>query len=310
MDAQRIETLVKLPKRAVDGHKGTFGSVAIVGGAAGMHLGDAFAATMLGAPALAAMGAIRAGCGLVKVAVPAPIVEAVLTLAPFATGNGLEVDSDRAIVASSAAVVIDELVRTNDVIVVGAGMGKGHEVEQIVVRLIGQEETVVVVDADGLNALAGMRDFTRDVQATMVLTPHPGEARRLMDALSIDGEPAGDEDQRIRSCVGLARRIGCVVVLKGKGTVVSDGQRVWICQRGHPAMGVGGTGDVLGGVIGSLIAQTKTEGAVDLFMACAIGVEAHAIAGEEWAKSHHGSGGMIASELADDLVGAIESLRE
>ena len=75
-------------------------------------------------------------------------------------------------------------------------------------------------------------------------------------------------------------------------------------------MGVGGTGDVLGGVIGSLIAQTRSEQTIDLYMACCIGVEAHAIAGEAWVESHHGSGGMIASELAWELVGAMETLRE
>jgi hydroxyethylthiazole kinase-like uncharacterized protein yjeF len=306
MDEQRVESLIKLPKRADDGHKGTFGSVAIVGGSAGMHQDDEFASTMLGAPALAATGAIRAGCGLVKIATPATIIESVLTLAPFATGFGLEVDSDRAIIPSSAAVVIDELVRTNDAVVVGPGMGPGNEVGQIVLRLVGQEDVPVVVDADALNALAGTPDFARDVRATMVITPHPGEAKRLMGALSIKGDPAGDESERIQACVALAQRIGCVAVLKGKGTVVSDGHREWVCQRGHSAMGVGGTGDVLSGVIGALIAQRS----VDLFMACAIGVEAHAIAGERWAEHHGASGGMIANELAEELVGVIEEMRD
>ncbi|PCI08179.1 NAD(P)H-hydrate dehydratase [bacterium] len=306
MEAQQVNTLVKLPKRATDSHKGTFGSVAIVGGSAGMHHNDKFAATMLGAPALAAMGAIRAGCGLVKVAVPMPLVESVLTLAPFATGFGLEVDADRAIIPSSAAVVIDELVRTNEVVVVGPGMGTGHEIEQIVTRLIGQEDVPIVVDADGLNALTAMPDFTRDVRATMVMTPHPGEAKRLMAALSITGDPAGTQPERIKACVEIAQRVGCVVVLKGKGTVVSNGHLVWVCDRGCSALSVGGTGDVLAGVIGSLIAQKN----IDLFMACAIGVQAHAIAGEQWATHHNATSGMIANELADELAGVIETMRQ
>jgi ADP-dependent NAD(P)H-hydrate dehydratase / NAD(P)H-hydrate epimerase len=305
MDAQRIETLPALPERPLDGHKGTFGTVAIVGGSAGMHHDEQFAATMIGAPALAALGAVRAGCGLVKIASPSPIIESVLTLAPFATGFGLEVDAHRAIIASSAAPIIDELVRTSGAIVVGPGMGIGDEIGQIVVRLVGQDDVPVVVDADGLNALASMPDFVRDIRASMVLTPHPGEAKRLMSALAISGDPAGDESERVRVCTALAQRIGCVVVLKGRGTVVSDGHRVWVCTHGTPAMGVGGTGDVLSGVIGSLIAQRG----VDLFFACAIGVEAHAIAGERWVQSHQASGGMIASELADGLVGVIEGMR-
>ena len=309
MEAQRIETLNRLPKRVPDGHKGTFGSVAVIGGSAGMHQDDEFSAMMLGTPALAAMGAIRAGCGLVKIAAPMPIMESVLTLAPFATGFGLEVDHERAIVASSAAVILDELVRTDDVIVVGPGMGNGLEIEQVVMRLIGQEDVPVVVDADGLNALAEMTDFTRDVRATMVLTPHPGEAKRLMDVLSITGNPGGNENERVQVCTEIAQRVGCLVVLKGKGTVVSDGHRVWVCDRGCSAMGVGGTGDVLSGVIGSVIAQSKAHDSIDLFTACAIGVQAHAIAGERWVENHHASGGMIASELADEVAGAIESLR-
>jgi len=305
MDAQRVETLPKLPRRPEDGHKGTFGTVGIIGGSAGRHHDEDFAATMLGAPALAAMGAIRSGCGLVKIVTPMPIVEAVLTLAPFATGFGVEVDAHRAMIASSAAPIIDELVRTSDAIVVGPGMGTGHEVGQIVLRLVGQEDVAIVVDADGLNALAAMPDFGRDVRANMVLTPHPGEAKRLMDNLSIAGEPTGSEPERIEACIGLAQRIGCVVVLKGSGTVVSDGHRVWVCDRGCSAMGVGGTGDVLSGVIGGLIAQ-----GIDLFMGSAIGVLAHAMAGERWVESHQGTGGMIAGELAEELVGVLERMRE
>ena len=317
-DGQRITSLLPLPKRALDGHKGIFGTVAIIGGCAGMHHEDEFASTMIGAPALAALGAIRSGCGLVKVASPAPIIESVLTLAPFATGFGLEVDHDRAIIASSAAIVIDELVRSADVVVVGPGLGSGAEVAQMVMRLISQEMKPTVLDADALNALSTMQDFARDVRCPAVLTPHPGEAKRLMAALSIEGDPAGDQHARTNACTRLAQRIGCIVVLKGKGTVVSDGYRVWVCERGHPAMGVGGTGDVLSGAIGSIIAQSmsmpksnpKPDHKIDLFNACVIAVQAHAIAGENWAKTHSATGGMIASELADELVGVIESMRK
>jgi len=304
MDAQRIETLETLSRRPDEGHKGTFGTVGIIGGSAGRHHNEDFAATMLGAPALTAMGAIRSGCGLVKIVTPMPIINAVLTLVPFATGFGIEVNDHRAMIPSSAAAIIDELVRTSDAIVIGPGMGTGHEVGQIVVRLVGQEETPVVVDADGLNALAAMPDFGRDVRANLVLTPHPGEAKRLMDNLSIAGDPAGNETQRLEVCVGIAQRLGCLVVLKGSRTVVSDGRRVWVCNRGCSAMGVGGTGDVLSGVIGGLIAQGG-----DLFMSCAIGVQAHAIAGERWIESHGGRGGMIAGELADELIAVLETMR-
>ena len=309
MSTDRIESLPSLPRRPEDGHKGTFGTVAIVGGCAGMHRDDEFEPTMLGAPALGAMGAIRAGCGLVKIAAPSPIIEQVLTLAPFATGYGLETDHARSINASHSAPVLDELTRSCSVIVAGMGMGGAHCVAQIIVRLLNQEMVPVVIDADGLNALSTLPEFDREIRAIAVLTPHPGEARRLMQSLSIDGDPAGDESQRVDACARIAQRLGCVVVLKGKGTVVSDGHRVWVCERGSPALAAGGTGDVLAGVIGSIIAQTRSDQSVDLLHAAAIGVQAHAIAGERWAESHDGDGGLMANELSEQLPGVISSLR-
>lgn len=309
MSTDRIESLPSLLRRPEDGHKGTFGTVAIVGGCAGMHRDDEFEPTMLGAPALGAMGAIRAGCGLVKIAAPSPIIEQVLTLAPFATGYGLETDHARSINASHSAPVLDELTRSCSVIVAGMGMGGAHCVAQIIVRLLNQEMVPVVIDADGLNALSTLPEFDREIRASAVLTPHPGEARRLMQSLSIDGDPAGDESQRIDACTKLAQRLGCVVVLKGKGTVVSDGHRVWVCERGSPALAAGGTGDVLAGVIGSIIAQTRDAPSIDLLHAAALGVQAHAIAGERWAESHEGDGGLMANELSEQLPGVISSLR-
>lgn len=309
MTTHRIDTLPPLPARPADGHKGTFGSVAIVGGAAGMHHDDEFEPTMLGAPALAAMGAIRSGCGLVKIAAPAPIIEHVLTLAPFATGYGLETDHARNINASHAAPVLDELTRTCSAIVAGMGMGTAHCVAQIIVRLLNQEMVPVVIDADGLNAMSSLPEFDREIRASAVLTPHPGEARRLLAALSIDADPAGTESQRIDACTRIAQRLGCVVVLKGKGTVVSDGHRVWVCDRGSSALAAGGTGDVLAGIIGSIIAQTRDAEGFDLLLAAAVGVQAHAIAGERWTDIHGGDGGLIASELTELLPGVMSTLR-
>lgn len=310
MTIERIDTLPTLPDRPTDGHKGTFGTVAIVGGSAGMHHDDEFEPTMLGAPALAALGAIRAGCGLVRIAAPAPIIGQVLTLAPFATGYGLEVDHARTVIASHAAPVLDELCMTCSAIVAGMGMGPSHATGQIITRLLSQEDCPAVIDADGLNALADLPGFDRDLRAPAVLTPHPGEAGRLLAALSIEADPAGDESQRIDACTRLAQRLGCVVVLKGKGTVVSDGHRVWVCERGSPALAAGGTGDVLAGVIGSIIAQTRDEQSIGLLHAAAIGVQAHAIAGERWAAAHDATGGLIASELAHALPAVMSTLRD
>jgi ADP-dependent NAD(P)H-hydrate dehydratase len=299
---ESVDTIPPLPARPKDGHKGTFGRVGIVGGSA------ADDPRMVGAPALAALGAARAGCGLVKIAAPAPILDAVLTLAPFATGLALPMAADGPDPASSAER-FDELAASVDALCVGPGLGRSDGARALTLRAVLQEEAPAVLDADALNILAATPEFWRDLRARLILTPHPGEARRLLDALSIRADPAGDDAQRTKACVLLARRLGCIVVLKGAGTVVSDGLRAWTCRAGHPCMATGGTGDVLAGVIASLIAQQHTDPRPDLFALAQAGVQAHSRAGEIWAADNHASGGMTPTDLADRIPAQIQSLR-
>ncbi len=302
---ETVESIPTLPPRPADGHKGTFGRVGVVGGCAGSD------PRMVGAPALAALGAVRAGCGLVKIAAPGAIIDAVLTLAPFATGLALPTDDRGGLSASGSAERFDELAGVSDALVVGPGLGRSDGARAVVLRTVLQEDAPAVLDADGLNILCELPEFWRDVRATLVLTPHPGEARRLMDALSIRGDPAGTGDERTDACVAMARRLGCVVVLKGAGTVVSDGLRAWVCRAGHPCLGTGGTGDVLAGVIGGLAAGWTAGGATggDLFGRVQAGVQAHAAAGEAWARASGATGGMTPQDLAGLIPAEIERLR-
>ena len=301
------------PARPADGHKGTFGTVCVVGGCA------VSGAAMLGAPALAARAALRAGAGLVSAVVPRPLVVPLLTLLPEATAAGLAVDGDDRVVPHEAAGLLEEALEGASACALGPGLGPGHEAEAVAQRVLGQDRTPVVVDADALNALARIDRFTELVRAPAVLTPHPGEFRRLADRLGVSA--AGDRERDARS---LAQRVGAVVVLKGAGTVVSDGLRAWTCARGHPCLAVGGTGDVLCGLIAGVAAQFVAPGPravgsvelprppgrpLDLFDAARIGVEAHAIAGERWAADREASGGLLAHELADLLPGVLESMR-
>ncbi|MCA9304430.1 MAG: NAD(P)H-hydrate dehydratase [Phycisphaerales bacterium] len=302
----RITTLPTLPPRPSNAHKGVFGSTAIIGGSVGsMPLRP----RMLGAPALAAEGATRAGCGLVRVAVPAPMLNTVLEMCPFATGYGLAVGADGDLIAHECAPVLDQLVDTNTTLVIGMGLGTGEGVTKLVLRAIGQREIPVVVDADALNALSGTIDFAADMHAQAVLTPHPGEARRLCSALSIAGNPAGDDQERTDVCARLAQRLACIVVLKGHRTVVSDGHQYWVCERGHPCLATGGTGDVLAGVIGSLIAQFTPGPGLSLMQCAIAGVQAHAVAGERWAAGSDTGGGMLVTDLIEKIPAAIGSLR-
>ena len=139
-----------------------------------------------------------------------------------------------------------------------------------------------------------------------MLTPHPGEYARLAKALSIDADPI-DPVARPHAAERLAQRLGCVVVLKGHGTVVSDGHRTWTCAHGNDALAVGGSGDVLSGVVAGLLAQFGPK--LGLYDCARLAVEAHAIAGERWAARAGGTAGMLAAELAAEIPGALGTLR-
>lgn len=298
-----VDMTPTLPPRPREGHKGTFGRVGVVGGSAGDD------PRMIGAPALAALGAARAGCGLVKVGAPAPILDAVLALAPFATGVALPTVTGGGLDGAASAERFDAMLGASDAVVVGPGLGRSPGAGALVVRATAQEDAPLVLDADGLNLLCATPEFWLDLRARCVLTPHPGEARRLMDALSLRGEPAGSDGQRVDACVAIARRLGCVVILKGAGTVVSDGLRAWVCDAGHPCLATGGTGDVLAGVVGGLIAQFVPSRRLDLFDAARAGVLAHARGGEAWAAETRASGGMTPLDLAALIPAQIERLR-
>jgi NAD(P)H-hydrate epimerase len=296
--------LPPLPRRDPKGHKGTFGTVVVIGGCAGLER------HMVGAPALTATAALRAGAGLARLVMPAPVLDAGITICPSATGVPIPVDSVGAIVAHEAARVLDEQVAQCQCLVVGPGMGSGEGVRAVTLRALQQEDVPVVVDADGLNALAEIPELVRDLRAGAVLTPHPGEYRRLADALNLRDDPAAP-GSRERAAAALAQRLGCIVVLKGSGTVVSDGQRAWVNDTGGPELATGGTGDVLSGVIAGLAAQFVSTARpplprpasrpLGLFEAACIAVRAHGLAGESWAQSRKAGAGLLAMELAEEL---------
>ncbi len=303
-----VNELTPLPARPVDGHKGTFGTVAVVAGCAGRT-------RMIGAAGFVATAATRAGAGLVRVIAPEPICNTVLTSAPHATALAVPVGPDGDMLEQEAIAALDEALSACRALVIGPGMGRGGVVGRLGLRAIGQEEAPVIVDADAINALAETVDFAREICGRVILTPHPGEFRRLAEAVGVKPDPASP-DERMAAAGDLARRLGCIVVLKGAGTVISDGHRVRVCPHGHPCLATGGTGDVLAGVIGGLVAQFGPPAFIpgganglDLFMLACIGVEAHALAGEAWAKAHGASAGLLAGELCGLIPAAVEGLR-
>lgn len=311
-----------LPARDPMGHKGTFGTVGVVGGCV------AGAARMLGAPALVARGAFRAGAGLVRVAGPDNAIADILTIEPSATGLAIDTTLEGHIEPTSAARALDELLETSGAIVIGPGLGAGDAVERLALRAAQSDRAPIILDADALNALALVPELAQAWRARAILTPHPGEWRRLADAVRASGDPI-EPRGREEAAESLAQRLGCIVVLKGAGTVVSDGLRSWVCDAGGPALATAGTGDVLAGAVAAVVAAHSAPPepaglpddlraklprppgrSLDLFDAARLGVLAHARAGEAWAHKHRAHGGALAREIADLLPAEVERLRE
>ena len=307
--------LPTLPARPDAGHKGTFGTVCVVGGQ------SAPPQVMLGGPAFSALAALRCGAGLAILALPAPILVAGLGIAPSATGLALPVDQSGALHPSSVAEALDEVLGRVHCLAIGPGLGSGEPQRQVVARLLSLDGVPMVVDADALNCLAAIDEVQRDLRAQVVLTPHPGEFRRLAESLrmSADLESATG---RSAAALDLSRRLGCITVLKGHRTVVSDGLNTWTCSAGGPCLATAGSGDVLTGVIASLVGQfhrssppaalhrvvAGTPDRLSLFDCARLGVEIHARAGDLWA-ARHGSAGMLAGDLIEGLPEAVRALR-
>lgn len=297
--------LPRLPARPADGHKGTFGTVCVLGGQA-----DA-PRVMLGGPALAALAALRSGAGLAVLAVPRPLMTAALTVAPGATGLALPVDKRGRLVPSDVAEVLDAHLAQIDCLAIGPGLGADEPQQKIVARLAGLPHPPMVIDADGLNALSSLPDFHRDLTARAVLTPHPGEFKRLAAALGLKADPVTPA-ARPDAAAQLAQRLGCVVVLKGAGTVISDGISTHVNTTGNVALATAGTGDVLTGLLAGLIAQfgrTEPGRQPELsLLACArLAVHIHGAAADHWAAGH-GNAGMLATDLLEEIPAARKSL--
>jgi NAD(P)H-hydrate epimerase len=260
----RVVTLPKLPDRPVEGHKGMFGRVLIVGG------ND----SMIGAPVLAGTASLRMGAGLVQIAVPRAILSAALSITPELIGLPLAAKLRPLLEATELA----------DALVVGPGMGTLPEARRRLLQLIKLEKPMVI-DADALNVISSLRKWPAGFKAAAALTPHPGEMKRLSKLLPAD-DPAlkgrlrlndipSDDPGRVSIAVHAASILGQLMVLKGHRTVVTDGTRVYVNRTGDSSLSKAGTGDVLSGIIAALLAQE-----MDRFSAACAGVWIHGRAGE------------------------------
>ncbi|CAN5869998.1 hypothetical protein BH11PLA1_BH11PLA1_15320 [soil metagenome] len=305
--------LPSLPPRDPRGHKGTFGTVCIVGGCAAEPM------TMLGAPALAALAALRSGAGLVRLMLPAPLLFHALALVPSCTGYAIPVDADGEYHPSSAAAVLDTAAKSAHVLAVGPGLGKGEGPRGLTLRAAQQHDVHIVFDADALNSLAEIPHLHRDFHAAAILTPHPGEFQRLAAALNIDFDIHADDASRTHAATLLAQRLACTVVLKGATTIIADPLRTHIHSSPNAALGTGGTGDTLTGIIAGLVAQfvprlnspaklPSDSKPLDLFQAAILGVHIHARAAHAWCKDHAATGGMLPTELSDHIPAVMSKM--
>lgn len=261
-----------LPRRARTAHKGSNGHVLIVAGGEGMG----------GAARLAGEAALRAGAGLVTVATH-PTHAAVVTAArPELICRPV-----------ADAVALVPLLAAADVVAIGPGLGQGAW-GRALVELVFAGDRPLVVDADALNLLAG----APRTRADWCLTPHPGEAGRLLSITT-----AAVQADRLGAVRGLAARYGGVAVLKGAGTLIAAGDSApYVCERGNPGMAVAGMGDALTGVIAAIASQQPAPAAA-LGLAAAVGVLVHALAGDLAARA--GERGIVTLDLIAQLPACV-----
>jgi NAD(P)H-hydrate epimerase len=245
--------LVQTP-RAATANKGNFGHVLVVGGTFGSAGGKA------GAPALAALAALRAGAGLVTAAVPAPALPVVASLVPELMTWQLEANHAGQVSEKNLAPEqIAALIEGKTVLAIGPGLGQAPETVKFTTGLLSSTQIPAVIDADALNILAAkpvlLAKLARKAQRTLVLTPHPGEMARLA-GITV----AKVQANRLETARSFAQRMGVTLVLKGARTLIAhpDG-RVAVNTTGNPGMAKGGSGDLLTGLIAGLLAQYPGE---------------------------------------------------
>ncbi len=272
-----------VPARAADAHKGVFGHLLIVAGSPGFT----------GAAFLACEGALRSGVGLVTLGVPAGLNSIMETKTTEAMTLPLP-ETDRHTLSCDAVEPALEFAGKCSAIALGPGISRDGETQRFVHRFLEKAELPAVVDADGLNALAGNLDVLGARAAPMVLTPHPGEMSRLV------GKSTADIQRDREGCaLAFAKERNVVLVLKGAGTVIASPEGdVAVNTTGGAGLASGGTGDVLTGLIGGLLAQ-----GISAWDSAVIGVYLHGLAGD-LAAEERTEWGMVAGDVARALPAA------
>lgn len=263
-----------LPARNPESHKGDYGRILLLCGSRGYT----------GAAALAAMGALRSGAGLVYLGVPESIysIEAVKLTEPIV----FPLPDKNGMLSINAIEQIIDLLPKMDAVLVGCGMGCSDDTFAVVQTVLSEYNGPVILDADGINVLAGHIDILRGRTGTTIITPHAVEFQRLGGIFAQD---------RLDAAKSIAIQSNAIVLLKGHNTVITDGNRYYVNPTGNPGMAVGGSGDVLAGIITALIGQ-----GIEPLEAAACGAWLHGAAGDLCAEEI-GQYGMLPSDMLEVL---------
>ena len=263
-----------LPDRDPWGHKGSFGKILLLCGSLGFT----------GAAYLSAMGALRTGAGLTFLGVPESIyaIEAVKLNEPVV----FPLPEEEGKLSTAAIPEILKRLPNMDAVLVGPGLGQSKGTFEVVKAVLENAACPVVLDADGINVIAAHRDIVRGRTAPTILTPHDGEFARLGGELGPD---------RMASARKLARELHCIMLLKGHETCITDGYTDYLNKTGNPGMAVGGSGDVLAGIIVSLLGQH-----MQALEAAAVGAWLHGAAGDLCAEEL-GQYGMLPTDMLNKL---------
>jgi hydroxyethylthiazole kinase-like uncharacterized protein yjeF len=282
------DVLAVFPRRSADAHKGTAGRLLIVAGSIGKT----------GAAVLAGTAALRAGSGLVTVATAAPALELVAVGRPELMTEPLPIEPDGTL-GERAVERCLALAEERDAVVLGPGLGLAGETPRFVSSFARECPRPLLVDADGLTALKDDVPATAERSRPTLLTPHPGEAGRLLGLSARDVQA-----RRVEAATKLARVRNAVVALKARRTLVAhpDG-RVAVNPTGNPGLATGGSGDVLSGILGALLAR-----GLDPWLAGAAGVYLHGVTGDRVA-ARSGQEGILAGDLCEALPEALGELR-
>ena len=273
MQLNHEQVLSILPDRAADAHKGDFGKILLLCGSKGYT----------GAAYLAAMGALRSGAGLVFLGVPESIYaieaiklnEAIVFSLP---------EEDGKLSADAVPAILERLPKM-DAVLIGPGLGQSAGVFEVVKVVLEQAQCPVLLDADGINLIAAHKDIVRGRTNPTILTPHAGEF----------GRRGGNPEERTVAAEAMAKDLGCILLLKGHHTVITDGGTTYINTTGNPGMAVGGSGDMLAGIITALLGQ-----GIAPLEAAACGAWLHGAAGDICA-AEIGQYGMLPTDMLNVL---------